>query len=477
MGDGWTKIDMHDLWREFCVAEAKAKSSGEQRQKQRWMFMEEESSEVNRFREHLKTMERMRFLNEGWKGLAEVNFEECVNVSVLKLNVQWFVEPSKINLDLTGLKYLKSLELKANKFVINCDGFGSLKHLVAVRWWADKATSPSIEAVGSLTKLQILELKGFDGDKLPNLSLLTALQVVCFAHCDNVVTITGLSSKLSSLRTLCISRCSNLRECPGLGDLHALEELDLWGCTKLEALPCLQRLTKLSHLNISECVLLREVPGLSTVALKELRAKGCNGLGRLLPMRNRTNLEVLRCTDLSEMESLDVGELFRLKECTFGWSRALKSVTCAHLLCDLTMIDLTLCLRLERLPDLSHFPSLEKLILQGCARLLSLSSKVPLPALRVLDLEGCRKLSALPEHLSSSVDLQVLRLQKTGIVMSGEDVRKLQASCERLEVFHSSAPSKYGDEYGVPSGSDVETNVQNQCRSRRLWDPLPREKV
>ena len=203
VGEGhWTKIGMHDLWREFCVAEANANKIRPD-QDQRWMFLEEERGDLH---SSWDTLKRMRFLNEGWKGLEQVDFEACVHVSVLKVNIQWFVESSKLLLDLKGLKYLKSLELKANKFHITCDGFGSLKNLVVLKWWADKASSPCIEDIGSLTKLQVLEIKGFEGDQLPDLRKLTALQVVCFAHCDNVVTIRGLSSKLSNLRSLCVSR-------------------------------------------------------------------------------------------------------------------------------------------------------------------------------------------------------------------------------------------------------------------------------
>ena len=65
-----------------------------------------------------------------------------------------------------------------------------------------------------------------------------------------------------------------------------------------------------------------------------------------------------------------------------------------------------------------------------------------------------------------------------------EAISTLEASSKSLMVLPTSAPSKYGDEYGYPThatGSDrseeefddLESNVQNRCRSRRLWDPLP----
>ena len=489
LGNGRTKIGMHDLWLEFCVAETKVRNfcCGNKSQDQRWVFLEQQSSEFSCSWKN--PVQRMCFLNEGWRALEEVGLEDYENVSVLKLNIGWFVQPSKLNLNLKGLKHLKSIELKANKFFIDCVGFGSLRNLLALKWWSDKASSPCIEEIGCLTKLQVLEIKGFDGANLPDLGKLTSLQVVCFAHCDNVVTITGLCSNLSNLRCLCISRCLKLQECPGLGELYDLKKLDLWGCKQLRKLPCLGLLTKLKCLNISECELVREVPGLSDlITLKDLRATGCYGLGLLPDMHKLSKLEVLRCTDFVEMDSLDLGEFPRLEEWISGWCRALKSVTCSKCLCGLTVIDLTLCMSLEELPDLCNFPNLEELFLGGCACLMSLTNSSPLFALRILDLEGCRKMSALPDNLSISVDLRVLRLQKSGIVLSEEDIMTLEASCKSLVVFRSSDPSKYGDDYRYSTKiTEVTTSdtsedeffddMQNQCRSRRVCDPLRHEKV
>ena len=103
------------------------------------MFLEEERGDLH---SSWDTLKRMRLLNEGWKDLEQVDFEACVHVSVLKVNIQWFVESSKLLLDLKGLQYLKSLESKANKFHVTCDGFGSLKNLVVLktRFWRSRVS-------------------------------------------------------------------------------------------------------------------------------------------------------------------------------------------------------------------------------------------------------------------------------------------------------------------------------------------------
>ena len=99
-------------------------------------------------------------------------------------------------------------------------------------------------------------------------------------------------------------------------------------------------------------------------------------------MHKLIKLQVLRFTDVSEMGSLHLGAFPLLRECISGWCRALKSVTCSECLSGLTVLDLTLCMSLEELPDLSTFPKLEELVLGGCARF----SSEPLYALRILDL-------------------------------------------------------------------------------------------
>lgn len=146
LGDGRTKIVMHDLWREFCVAEATVGKF----EYGRCLFLEEESS---KFAETSpgpgscwKNIKRMCFLIEGWRSLNGVQLDHFVNLTVLKVETGPFTLPSSLELDLKGLKHLKSLELKTTSFNTNCVGLGSLTNLAYLRLIS--CTPTDIEEIG-----------------------------------------------------------------------------------------------------------------------------------------------------------------------------------------------------------------------------------------------------------------------------------------------------------------------------------------
>ena len=93
-----------------------------------------------------------------------------------------------------------------------------------------------------MKELQFLLLDEYGGGKLPDMRSMVSLRKAMFCVCENVVSVTGLSSKLTNLRVLDLSGCKELRTCHGVGDLVALEELDLRACGKLKGLPNLQKL-------------------------------------------------------------------------------------------------------------------------------------------------------------------------------------------------------------------------------------------
>ena len=75
------------------------------------------------------------------------------------------------------------------------------------------------------------------------------------------------------MRVLELQGCKQLRTCHGVGDLVALEELDLEGCGKLKGLANLQKLRNLRRLDIKGCRLINEVPGLGDlIALEKFYA-------------------------------------------------------------------------------------------------------------------------------------------------------------------------------------------------------------
>ncbi|KAG0604044.1 hypothetical protein M758_10G140000 [Ceratodon purpureus] len=325
IGDGTTKVVMHDLWHEFCVAETKVGKFKDRR----WVFLEEASSELRevsppgRCWEHLR---RMCFLNEGWKGLHRLHLKDFLNVTVLQLKIHPFIPPNTVRFDLRGLKHLKSLEVNAGYFQTKCVGLGSLRNLEFLTWASrSEASSGYCEEIGHLTKLQGLAVVSA-GEKSPDVSMMTSLRVAVLIH--NGKSVAGLSSKLSNLRFLFLRGCRNLQECPGLGGLYALEELNLSECRELKKVPCLRLLTLLKELNISFCKELRVVPGLDgLVALERLLALGCYKLDSLPDMQKVTKLERLECSGFSDMSVLDIGTFPELKVAAICSCRALKSVT------------------------------------------------------------------------------------------------------------------------------------------------------
>ncbi|KAG0604323.1 hypothetical protein M758_10G162600 [Ceratodon purpureus] len=466
-GDGRTRMVMHDLWHEFCVAEATVGKF----ENGRCLFVEEESSKLTETSPGpggWRNMKRMCFLNEGWRCLDGVQVDQFVNLSLLKVESGSFSLGRSLELDVKGLRHLTSLELSTRDLNLKCAGLGCLSNLAYLRWDNPHTPPPDVEEIRSLTKLQVLFLHGFKGDKLPDLSMLTSLRLVSFTSCLAVKTIRGLSLKLNNIVFLSLRSCYSLEECPGVGELYALEELELNNCRRLEDMPCLRALTRLRSLDISGCNLLRAVPGLSDlVALEEFSALNC------------TALEVLP----------ELRKLSKLKELICAGCCALKRLTCTTPLGAVVGIVLTDCSNLEEMPDLSTFPQLNRLRLDGCTSLMTLTSSAPLRALLVLDLEGCSKLSALPDHLSGSVNLMKLSLQKSRIVLHEDEITELKACCRRLEVFPSSARSVYDglessrwSAYGS-SNREVEVDdievidTQNGCQSRRLPDSLPRDKI
>jgi Leucine-rich repeat (LRR) protein len=275
LGDGVeTVVGMHDLWRAFCKTELQF---GELRSR-RWVYAIGErggalveSSPPGNCWENVK---RMAFFGYELTSLERVNFAYFSNVTVLE--IQGLHLTKGLVLNLSQLTHLKSLELGGrdlHRLVLQ----GLPRSLMFLRSASENETSRSSQRfereVECLTELQHLVLIKYSGDKLPDMRSMISVRVAMFVGCKNVVTLTGLSTKLSNLRMLYLERCSELRSCPGVGELVALEELSFGGCRRLKRLANLGRLRNLRKLDVKGCSLILEVPGLGgLVALEELYA-------------------------------------------------------------------------------------------------------------------------------------------------------------------------------------------------------------
>jgi Leucine-rich repeat (LRR) protein len=413
LGDGRRKIGMHDLWREFAIM----KSKGGEFDSRPWIY-EKIYALNDRRREEPKlstgsgweNLQRICMVGDLLKGcpVKEIELSCCPNLRVLKL-VNVYID-SKM-LDVSALTQLRSFEMV---YSINSNisilGLGRLKKLGFLHFDGVQIRSGSLhEEIGGLTSLQGLYIRQFNyswSSMIPDFTRLNPLQDVSFFQCREPDMISSLNSNMTHLRRLQLCCCSSLRSCHGLGDLVALEELDLSRCFKLEELPNLRRLKHLLKLDISFCRMLEAVPGAGDlVSLQVFKAHRCSKLAELPKMCKLINLQRLHMdgcpllkaipglSDLVALEALsvdsqglhgchDLCKLTKLESVTIrGWSAEglpcladlvnLKSlfIEYAQDMTALRSLRMSSCNKLERLPDLHKLSRLEKLDIENCRSL------------------------------------------------------------------------------------------------------------
>lgn len=288
-------IGIHDLWREFCVMETKI---GDLKSR-RWIYGRWSDSndpsigEPSFYTGVWKKAERVSMVGI-YIGTCNVtlNLSRCSSLIALDL-VDVKVEGNA--LDLSGAYSLKSLRVRTYS---NCNvhGLGLLRHLCLLKWAGILPINMEfMEEIGGLTNLQILDLANDPSNimKVPNLSKLSLLQCVAFSNLYEGNSIT-CTSAMTNLQHLCFRNCESLQRCNGVGDLVALEELQISWCQNLEELSNLQGLKNLKKLNISGCSSIQALLGVGDLAtLLKLRAFGCTNLGELPDLSKLTNLQVL----------------------------------------------------------------------------------------------------------------------------------------------------------------------------------------
>ncbi|KAG0622848.1 hypothetical protein M758_3G128500 [Ceratodon purpureus] len=475
LGDGSSDIGMHDLWREFCVMESRA---GEF-QCQRWIYEDINSpNDRTRVESSLggggwENLQKICLMANHWAfgmmtGL-EVSFNNCSNVTVLKL--QGVVMEDGV-LDVGLLKHLKSMECidmrTTEDYQVEVVGLGVLKHLVVLIWDGIPTDSQSVDEIGWLRNLQVLQLhSSLEYNNVPDLSKLSLLRHVVIDQFNNANRIAGLNASMSNLRYMDIRCCKSLRSCPGIDDLVSLQELNLSRCTKLREVPSLQMLQSLRKLNIFYCGLLEALPGLGgLVGLQELRVIRCMKISEFPNMSNLINLQLFKIEecpvktlpgldDLVSLQNLvvcecaklerlpDMRKLTRLEFIDISYCPKLREIwegvnrprACEELAADFHGLPQLETLKLDwivfELPDLSIFPRLKKLHLQSCGRVTSLTCSAPLTALEVLRLQYCWSLKALPD-LSRFERLRKLKMSNCG--MSLQDVHEIEVLMARCNV-------------------------------------------
>ncbi|KAG0613627.1 hypothetical protein M758_6G117300 [Ceratodon purpureus] len=441
LGDGRSRVGMHDLWREFAVMEAKR---GE----------EESSHWVYEFNVGGGRAAESCMHGGGWENLRRicidnsrvtcVNFTHCSEVTVLRM-----VGVSVANevLDLRPLGRLKSLEIFSSPsygrnffgdlaYDLKVYGIGELTNLVVLSWLNIRDSSlRAVEEIARLTNLRILQLGSHYSVKATtsrtlDLQRLRYLQVVSVSVAG-LVSISGFSAMMTDLRFLDLGSCGELKSCVGVGDVDGLEVLIL--CGELEELPNLQKLRMLRKLDIRRCSSLNTMPGLgSLVYLRELR--GNRSLRELPDMSKLTKLDVLDLSECGELKRIPgLGDLVALRVLSVN-CRSLHDVPNLERLVELDEVKVigrcaiwdnfkpssgvlgTSVLNLTMLPG-----SVSTLLIARVDRELTNLSK--LTALKSLELSGL-SVEMLP-HMGRDMKLESLTISDCKSLRGWDGVRRL----------------------------------------------------
>lgn len=451
--DGFSKVGMHDLWHEFAVME----TTRGKYEHWRWLY------EIAGHRSPLLESKNLsvcknlqRIMCFGASLLDNLKGGNLVfhfgKVTVLHLDA----DPVQNGiLDLTALMHLKSLALNMkDDGQIDVVGLGLLRNLGFLKILCKQLSVPSIEDIGCLTALQVLELKVGQCDKLPDLRKLTSLRVVSCNEFRGVEAIAGLSSDLIYLQYLIIRSASSMCSFPGVDGVIGLQELDVSECFKLKELPNLQKLTNLQKLSMTRCKSIKGLPGFgSLVALQEFLAYDCTQLTELPDMRKLTRLRTLWCNSLKALPGLgelialqklgvdfqgvedhhgDLCQLTRLHTIRIdGWSsRGLPGLVS---LATLHRLEIHRCKGVQKLTGVQNLTRLKSFYVDQC-EFQDISVLSNLNSLQELLLEECYLLQWLPD-LSKLTQLESITIEYCDSLQTLVGIGPLL----QLETLHCSA--------------------------------------
>jgi len=231
--------------------------------------------------------------------------------------------------------------------------------------------------------------------------------------------------------TLCSEGATEIPSC--VGELTALEYLDIGFCSSLVSLPeSMGKMTALKKLRLAGCRSLVSLPESigELTALEDLSLSDSSLVSLPESMGELTALKWLILA-LQQLVSLpeSIGELTALERLFLSCSSLVSLPESMGQMTALKNLRLDGCDSLVSLPEsIGKMTALEYLSLSGCSSLVSLPESIgELTALKELDLRGCRSLVSLPESMGELSALEKLILNQCSLVSLPESIGEMTA--------------------------------------------------
>ncbi|XP_016646920.1 PREDICTED: disease resistance protein TAO1-like [Prunus mume] len=279
----------------------------------------------------------------------------------------------------------------------------SLKELALASWSLTDDAFP--KDLGSLNSLKNLNLAGNDFCSLPSLSRLSQLQDLSLYDCKNLSAIPDLPTNLEVLRA---------------GD-----------CIALEKMPDFSEMSNIRELYLRDSGKLTEIPGLykSLNSMTRIHMEKCTNLTadfRKNILQGQLSNDELKLQDGDKVWiEIIVDKWVKVKKTgvSLVWDKFMNENMIDYHLCayerrpsqnlvnDDDIIHVEDDHDMTKSPDFSKFPNLEKLILKGCTWLIKVHSYIgDLGRLSLVNLEGCNNLEDLPLNFYKSKSIETLLL-------------------------------------------------------------------
>ncbi|CAI0452328.1 unnamed protein product, partial [Linum tenue] len=310
---------------------------------------------------------------------------------------------------------------------------------------------PSLVNLCNLTRLV---LSGIGVSEIRGLGELRALETMELCRLENLNNLNGLENLLL-LKTLTL-RNAPLERLPSLANLTKLKDLEVWDCSNLVEIQGLGGIGResLSRLKIGRCPNLADSDGLQLlVALEELllyqQSFGGMQSLNLSGLVNLKQLNIRRWRELLEVKGLlpDLSELRNLKELHLSDCQSLIHLAGIERLESLQRLLLPRCRSITKLPNLSGLRNLETLDLQRCVELTEVEGVEGLESLRWLLLSECRSVTKLT-NLSGLKNLETLHLSECVNLTEVEGVEGLE-SLTRLQLYNCRSITELGNLSGL----------------------------